>query len=79
MSAEYQPSETELLSAFNNACLSSAFNESQPGRPSENAIRELRRVRDAKHTWVGASEQCMRFEIDRMLREHLHILDGARQ
>lgn len=60
----------KIRGAFNNACLSGAFNEERYGSPTRDSLLQLRELRFSKSTWVGHDENNLRFECDRMLSEY---------
>lgn len=65
-----EPTFTEVHGAYNNCCLSSAFNPNRHGFPTEESLCKLRNLRSEKVTWVGQFENHLRVEIDRYLKEN---------
>ena len=57
------PTCPQLLAALNNACMQAAFGDEE----RKAALDELRKLRDAKTTWVGPKELDLRREVDRHL------------
>jgi hypothetical protein len=59
-----------LENAFNNCCLSSAFNEQQYGKPTKESLERLIEARKNVWTFTGSSENYFRSEVDHYLKEH---------
>lgn len=68
-----EPSFIEISAAYNNCCLSSAFNPNRYCRPTESSLERLRELRFKKLTWYNHEENHLRVEIDRYLRENNSI------
>lgn len=62
-----------LESAFNNCCLSSAFNEQQHGKPTEESLTRLITARKNVWAFLGGYENGFRRVVDEYLREHNHV------
>ena len=65
-----EPTFIELQAAYNNSCLSSAFNPNRYGRPTVENLQILKELRSKKSTWLGQVENHLRVEIDRYLWEN---------
>jgi len=61
-----QPTCPQLLAALNNSCMQAAFGDDA----KKKSLIELRTMRDAKTTWIGAKEMDLRREIDRHLAHY---------
>ncbi len=61
-----QPTCPQVLAALNNACMQAAFGEES----KKSALSELRRLRNAKTTWIGSKELDLRREVDRHLAHY---------
>ena len=65
-----EPTNQELLAQLSNCALSSAFNESDYGKPSKEGLNKLAILRSKRMTFVGIDDFLMRLEVDRYLNEN---------
>jgi hypothetical protein len=62
-----------LENAFNNCCLSSAFNEQQYGKPTKESLERLIEARKNVWTFLGSYENGFRRVVDDYIKEHTHV------
>lgn len=62
-----------LESAFNNCCLSSAFNEEQYGKPTKESLARLVTARKNVWAFLGGYENGFRSVVDHYLKEHNRV------
>jgi hypothetical protein len=61
-----------LMGALSNACLSSAFNEENYGKPTKQSIEQLREVRNS-YGFPSSNERYLCSEVDHYLKEYDNV------
>ena len=65
-----EPTNQELLAQVSNCALSSAFNESEYGKPSKESVDKLAVLRSKRLTFMGIDDFLVRAEVDRYIKEN---------
>lgn len=65
-----EPTNQELLAQVSNCALSSAFNESDYGKPSKSSVDKLAILRSKRLTFLGIDDFIVRAEVDRYIKEN---------
>ena len=65
-----EPTNQELLAQVSNCALSSAFNESEYGKPSKESVDKLAVLRSKRLTFMGIDDFLVRTEVDRYIKEN---------
>ena len=65
-----EPTNQELLAQVSKCALSSAFNESDYGKPSKESVDKLAVLRSKRLTFMGIDDFLVRAEVDSYLKEN---------
>ena len=65
-----EPTNAELYAQLSNCALSSAFNETDYGNPTQESVNKLAVMRSKRFTFIGTEDFLVRAEVDRYLKDY---------